>query len=88
MAIGLLQDWVAWFIIRFIVGFVINPLYILGEVWALALAPPAKRGRVMGIFNSLMGAGYAAGPLALAVVGTQGWAPFAGLHRRLSAPAR
>ncbi len=77
LAIGLLQDWIAWFVIRFIVGFVINPLYILGEVWALALAPPAKRGRVMGIFNALLGAGYAAGPLTLAVVGTQGWAPFA-----------
>lgn len=76
LAIGMLQDWVAWFVIRFVVGFVINPLYILGEVWALSLAPPAKRGRVMGIFNSLMGAGYAAGPLTLAVVGTHGWAPF------------
>lgn len=76
LAIGLLQDWLAWFVVRFIVGVVINPLYILGEVWALALAPPARRGRVMGIFNTVMGAGYAAGPLTLAAVGTAGWAPF------------
>lgn len=76
LAIGYLQDWVAWFVIRFIIGVVINPLYILGEVWALSLAPPSRRGRVMGVFNTLMGAGYAAGPFALTLLGTSGWAPF------------
>jgi MFS family permease len=75
--IGVLQNWVGWFLLRFLLGLVINPLYVLGEVWALALAPPERRGRVMGIFNALMGAGYASGPLALAAVGTQGAAPFA-----------
>jgi MFS family permease len=30
----------------------------------------------MGIFNALMGVGYAAGPLTLASVGTTGWPPF------------
>lgn len=75
-AIGYLQDWVAWFVIRFLLGFIINPLYILGEVWALALAPPARRGRVMGVFNALMGAGYAAGPLTLTIIGIDGWPPF------------
>jgi MFS family permease len=49
---------------------------VLGEVWALALAPPAKRGRVMGVFNAVMGAGYAVGPLTLTLVGVQGWPPF------------
>ncbi len=75
-AIGYLQDWVAWFVIRFIVGVIINPLYILGEVWALSLAPPSRRGRVMGIFNSVLGVGYATGPLVLTAVGTSGWVPF------------
>ncbi|MGB3388873.1 MAG: MFS transporter [Pseudaminobacter sp.] len=74
--IGLMQDWVAWFVIRFLLGLIINPLYILGEVWALALAPPARRGRVMGVFNAVMGAGYATGPLALAATGINGWPPF------------
>ncbi len=76
LAIGYLQNWVAWYIIRFIIGVVINPLYILGEVWALSLAPPSRRGRVMGVFNTLMGAGYAAGPFTLTLVGISGWAPF------------
>jgi MFS family permease len=76
LGIGYLQDWVAWFVIRFFVGVVINPLYVLGEVWALSLAPPSRRGRVMGVFNALMGAGYAAGPLILITVGASGWPPF------------
>ncbi|CAN7672467.1 MFS transporter [Mesorhizobium amorphae] len=76
LAIGYLQDWVAWFVLRFLVGVVINPLYVLGEVWALSLAPPSRRGRVMGVFNALMGAGYAAGPLILITVGASGWPPF------------
>ena len=76
LAIGYLQNWVAWFVIRFLVGFAINPLYVLGEVWALSLAPPSRRGRVMGVFNALMGAGYAAGPLILIAVGSRGWPPF------------
>lgn len=76
VAIALLQNWVAWYVVRFLIGVVINPLYVLGEVWALALAPPARRGRVMGVFNAVMGAGYAAGPVGLAMVGTDGWLPF------------
>ena len=75
-AIGYLQDWVGWFVVRFMLGVVINPLYVLGEVWALSLAPASRRGRVMGIFNTVLGAGYAMGPLVLSAVGTAGWTPF------------
>lgn len=48
LAIGLLQNEIAWFGLRFLLGLVINPLYVLGEVWALAAAPPRQRGRFMG----------------------------------------
>jgi MFS family permease len=75
-AIGYLQDWGGWFVVRFMLGVVINPLYVLGEVWALSLAPASRRGRVMGIFNTVLGAGYAMGPLVLSAVGTAGWTPF------------
>ncbi|MDP3898185.1 MAG: MFS transporter [Mesorhizobium sp.] len=73
--VGLLQNEIAWYPIRFLIGFAINPLYILGEVWMMALAPAARRGRIMGTFNAITGAGYAAGPLTLTVVGTDGWPP-------------
>jgi MFS family permease len=73
--VGLLQNYIAWYPIRFLIGFAINPLYILGEVWMLALAPAERRGRIMGVFNAVTGIGYAAGPLTLALVGTDGWPP-------------
>jgi len=76
ICIAALQDWIAWFVLRFLLGFVVNPLYVLGEVWALALSPPERRGRMMGVFNALMGAGYAVGPLAMTMVGSVGWPPF------------
>lgn len=70
------QNAFAWFVVRFLIGVAINPLYILGEVWALALAPPSRRGRIMGVYNTVLSAGYALGPLTLALVGTAGWPPF------------
>ena len=76
IGIAALQDWFAWFVLRFLLGFLVNPLYVLGEVWALALSPPERRGRMMGVFNALMGAGYAVGPLAMIMVGSVGWPPF------------
>lgn len=76
VCIAALQNWFAWFALRFLLGFIVNPIYVLGEVWALALSPPERRGRMMGVFNALMGAGYAVGPLAMTVVGSAGWPPF------------
>lgn len=66
----------AWFPLRFLIGVVTNPLYVLSEVWMIALAPPAKRGRIMGVYATLISGGFAAGPLCLMFVGTQGWPPF------------
>lgn len=74
---ALRQDWVAWYPARLVIGICLNPLYILSEVWLLRLAPPARRGRIIGIFNSVMGAGFAAGPLVLALAGSGGPLPFA-----------
>lgn len=75
LLVGALQNWIAWYLLRFLIGLAINPLYILGEVWMMALAPDARRGRIMGIFNAVTGVGYAAGPLTLTLVGTDGWPP-------------
>lgn len=74
--IGFAQNWMGWYPARFLIGLAVNPLYILGEVWLITLAPPARRGRLLGIFNAVTGAGYASGPLSLALLGTEGWPPF------------
>jgi MFS family permease len=74
--IGWTQDLYAWFLLRFLLGVVVNPLYVLSEVWMIALAPPARRGRIMGVYTTLISAGFAAGPLCLLLVGSEGWPPF------------
>lgn len=66
----------AWFPLRFMIGVVTNPLYVLSETWVIALAPPARRGRIMGIYATVISLGFATGPLCLLAVGTEGWAPF------------
>ncbi|KUM26204.1 hypothetical protein AU467_22815 [Mesorhizobium loti] len=74
--IGWTQDVYLWFPLRFLIGMVTNPLYVLSEIWVIALAPPSRRGRVMGIYSTIISAGFAAGPLCLLAVGTEGWPPF------------
>lgn len=74
--IGWTQDVYAWFLLRFLLGVAVNPLYVLSEVWMIALAPPSRRGRIMGIYTTLISAGFAAGPLCLLLFGSEGWPPF------------
>jgi MFS family permease len=74
--IGWTQDLFAWFPLRFLLGAAINPLYVLSEVWVIALAPPKRRGRLMGVYTAIISAGFAAGPLSLLLVGSEGWPPF------------
>jgi MFS family permease len=75
--IGWTQDLIAWFPLRFLVGLAIGPLYVLSEVWIIGLAPPQRRGRILGIYTAVISAGFAAGPVSLMLVGTEGWPPFA-----------
>jgi MFS family permease len=74
--IGWTQDYYAWVPLRFLVGVVIGPLYVISEVWIIALSPPERRGRILGLYTSVISAGFAAGPLSLLVVGSEGWPPF------------
>lgn len=74
--IGWTQDLVAWFPLRFLVGIVIGPLYVLSEVWIIRLAPERRRGRILGLYTTFISAGFAAGPFSLVIVGSEGWPPF------------
>jgi MFS family permease len=66
----------AWMPLRFLLGFFANPLYVISETWLLAITPAPRRGRILGLYSSIVSAGFAIGPLSLGVVGTQGWPPF------------
>jgi MFS family permease len=76
LLIGWTRDVAAWFPLRFLLGFLANPLYVVSETWMIAITPAAIRGRVMGLYTSIVSAGFALGPLVLVVAGTEGWPPF------------
>ncbi len=70
------SDFWIWFPIRFIFSAALGALFVLSEYWISALAPPERRGMVMGIYATVLALGFAAGPAILAAVGTTGWPPY------------
>nr|WP_077962787.1 MFS transporter [Ensifer adhaerens] len=75
-AIGWTQDVWAWMPLRFLLGVFANPLSVISETWLVAITPASRRGRIMGLYSSVVSAGFGIGPLSLALVGTEGWSPF------------
>ncbi len=71
-----LFSFVWWFPLRFVFAASLGVLFVLSEYWISAAAPPARRGFVMGVYATVLAVGFAAGPAALALVGTSGWPPY------------
>ena len=65
-----------WFGLRFLIGIGIGMVAVVSEAAVNALAEDASRGRVMGFYGTLFCVGYAAGPVVVALVGTEGLFPF------------
>ncbi|WP_353641237.1 MFS transporter [Mesorhizobium sp. WSM2239] len=76
IAIAWTQDVWAWMPLRFLLGFFANPLYVISETWLITITPAPRRGRIMGLYSSIVSGGFALGPLSLGLVGTEGWPPF------------
>ena len=64
-----------WFLLRFVLGAAIGILSALSEAWINALATEATRGRIIGLYASVLSLGFAAGPFLLTLTGSAGWAP-------------
>ncbi|MEX0760233.1 MAG: MFS transporter [Tistlia sp.] len=75
-AIGATRSLWIWFPARFLLGFAIDGLYITCETWINQLAPPRRRGRILGFFSSVLALGFATGPLVVALLGSEGWPAF------------
>lgn len=65
-----------WFVFRFFLGAGMAVLWVVGETWLNATVSPGNRGLVSGIYSTLLGVGFAAGPLVIAGVGVEGHLPF------------
>ncbi len=69
------QFWV-WFPLRVTFHGAITVLFILSEFWINAVAPPARRGMVLGVYATVLSLGFAAGPLLFSLLGSDGSLPF------------
>lgn len=67
----------AWFPLRFVLSAAITVLFVVSEFWINATAPDGRRGLVMGVYASVLSAGFAAGPVVLAVFGPDSPVPIA-----------
>jgi len=76
LLLPLIPNLYAWFPIRFLLGAASSTIFIIGEIWIIQVSPPHIRGRVVGLFGSVWGGCFAAGPLIIRLTGVAGWAPF------------
>jgi len=74
--LGVFRDVMIWFPLRFLLGVANTVIFITSEAWINQLAEPGIRGRTIGLYNTIAAAGFALGPLTLALIGSQGWLPF------------
>lgn len=65
-----------WFALRVVFHGGIVVAFVLSEFWIIALAPPERRGLVMGIYASVLSLGLVVGPVLLGVVGSETALPF------------
>jgi len=66
-----------WFPLRLLLGCAAETLFVLSETWINHLSAEATRARAMATYTAALSVGFAAGPLILSVVGTNGALPYA-----------
>ncbi len=65
-----------WFLLRFITGAAGAIPWVVSETWLNMVATERDRGRIMGIYATVLAAGFAIGPAIIGAVGVEGWLPF------------
>ena len=65
-----------WFPLRFMFGIASGALFTVSEAWVLSFSDEGSRGRVMGLYTSVMAVSFSLGPIMLPFTGTEGWLPW------------
>ena len=65
-----------WFLLRFLTGLAGAIPWLVSETWLNIVATDRDRGRIMGIYATVLSAGFAIGPAIIGAVGAEGWLPF------------
>lgn len=68
---------VGWFGLRFTLALGLGFIWLVSESWLNALATQENRGKIIGLYSTAFAGGFAVGPILIAVIGSQGWVPFA-----------
>lgn len=66
----------AWFAIRFLFGMAAGTLFTVSEAWILSGAETGSRGRIMGLYTSILAITFSVGPLIIPFTGIDGWLPW------------
>jgi MFS family permease len=66
----------AWFAIRFVFGLSAGTLFTISEAWILSGADDGNRGRVSGLYTSVLAITFSVGPLIIPLTGLDGWMPW------------
>ena len=62
-----MSDLASWFVIRFFMGVTGSVLFIVSDSWGAEITPDAIRGRVMGLYNTVLLFSFALGLKSLAL---------------------
>ena len=65
-----------WFLLSMSLGAMTNGMLVTSETWLNEIIDDSNRGRLMGLYNAMLAATIALGPLTIPVVGIRGWTPF------------
>lgn len=65
-----------WFLLNAIFGVGLGVRWLIADSWVAATAGYGNRGRVIGIYETMLGSSIACGPLIVTLVGTEDGRPF------------
>lgn len=65
-----------WFPLRFALGVATGALFTVSETWIFSFTTDQNRGRIMGLYTSVLSITFAVGPLIIPFTGIHGWLPW------------
>ncbi len=71
-----LPDVIVWFVLRFTVGLAVTVIFVASETWINQLAKPESRAGLLAVYATVLSGGFGSGGLLLALLGSQGFAPW------------
>lgn len=76
LAFPFLPDVTVWWVIRFLIGLTVTVIFVGSETWINQLAKPEGRAGLLAVYAATLSAGFGSGGILLAVLGSEGVAPW------------